>query len=37
MATDFSEGAFQANFAKKRLKMAKVLTPVRVSELTLKR
>ena len=36
MATYLCEGAFQQNFAKKRLKMNKVLTPVRVSELTLK-
>ena len=36
MATDFCEGTFQPNFAKKRLKMTKVLTPVKVSELMLK-
>ena len=35
MATDFCEGAFQPNFAKTRLKMTKVLTPVKVSEVKL--
>ena len=36
MVTDLCEGAFQPNFAKKRLKITKVLTPVKVSELMLK-
>ena len=36
MATDLCEGALQLNFAKKPLKMNKVLTLVKVSELILK-
>ena len=37
MATDLCDGAFQPNFAKKMTrKMTKVLTLVKVSELTLK-
>ena len=36
MAADLSEGALQPNFANKRLKMTKVLMPVKVSELILK-
>ena len=35
MATHFCEGAFQPDFAKKRLKITKVPTPVKVSELML--
>ena len=35
MATDLCAGAFEPNFADKRLKMTKVLTSVKVSELTL--
>ena len=36
MANDVCESACPPNFAKKRLKMTKVLTPVKVSELMLK-
>ena len=36
MATDFCEGPFQSNFAKKRLKMTKALTLVKVLKLMLK-
>ena len=36
MATDLCDGAFHPNCVKKRLKMTKVLTSVKVSELTVK-
>ena len=36
MASDLYQGAFQPNCAKKQLKMIKVLTSVKVSELKLK-
>ena len=36
MATDLCEDAFNQILLKKQLKMTKVLTPVRISELMLK-